>query len=152
MAQQASFVQEGVDRIQTATDRARERVDEEVQKVQTEFQARRRRVEKEFSSRRKQVEKEFSSRRKSFEKETRKQVKQFRTEIEKNSLVKELQRLQGEVTKQLESTLEALLARFRVASQMDLKRIDRKLTKINQRLKNIERTKTTHSRTPAVSH
>jgi hypothetical protein len=141
MAQQASFVQEGVDRIQTATDRARERVDEEVQKVQTEFQARRRRVEK-----------EFSSRRKSFEKETRKQVKQFRTEIEKNSLVKELQRLQGEVTKQLESTLEALLARFRVASQMDLKRIDRKLTKINQRLKNIERAKTTHSRTPAVSH
>ena len=141
MAQQASFVQEGVDRIQTATDRARERVDEEVQKVQTEFQARRRRVEK-----------EFSSRRKSFEKETRKQVKQFRTEIEKNSLVKELQRLQGEVTKQLESTLEALLARFRVASQMDLKRIDRKLTKINQRLKNIERAKTTNSRTRAVSH
>ena len=141
MAQQASFVQEGVDRIQTATDRARERVDEEVQKVQTEFQARRSRVEK-----------EFSSRRKSFEKETRKQVKQFRTEIEKNSLVKELQRLQGEVTKQLESTLEALLARFRVASQMDLKRIDRKLTKINQRLKNIERAKTTNSRTRAVSH
>ncbi len=152
MAQQASFVQEGVDRIQTATDRARERVDEEVQKVQKEFQARRKQVEKKFSSRRKQVEKQLTSRRKSFEKETRKQVKQFRTDIEKNSVVKELQRLQGEASKQLESTFEALLATLRVASQTDLKRIDRKLTKINKRLKNIERARTTNGRLPPVSH
>lgn len=141
MAQQASFVQEGVDRIQTATDHARERVDEEVQKVQKEFQARR-----------KQVEKQLTSRRKSFEKETRKQVKQFRTDIEKSSVVRELQRLQGEASKQLESTFEALLATLRVASQTDLKRIDRKLTKINKRLKNIERAKTSNGRTPPVSH
>jgi TolA-binding protein len=127
MAQQTSFVQDSVDRIQSATTNARDRVEEEVQKVQKELTARRKKVEKQLSSRRKKVEQK-----------TRKQVKQLRSDIEKNPVVKELTRLRGEASKRVESTVDTVLGALQIASQSDLKKIDRKLSRISKRLKEIE--------------
>ena len=109
-------------------DTARERIDDEIQRVQ-----------REISTRRKRLERQLSSGRKTFEKQTRKQVKQIRGELRRNPLVRELERFQDGVGRQLEGAFETVLGAFQIASKSDVQRIDRKLTKLTKRLKEIER-------------
>jgi cell fate (sporulation/competence/biofilm development) regulator YmcA (YheA/YmcA/DUF963 family) len=134
MAQQAtSFVQEGVDRLHAA----RERIDEELQRVQRELQARRKRLER-----------RIDSGRKSFERQTRKQVQQLRDEVSRSPLVKRFEELRAETTRVVEGALEGLLGAFQIASKADVDKIDRKLSKINKKLKDLERTRSTNGQHP----
>lgn len=146
MAEQAtsSFVQEGVDRFNAA----RERIDDELQRVQRELQARRKRLEKRLDSGRKNIEKRFDSSRKSFEKQTRKQVEQLRDEVRRYPLVKRLEELRVETTRVVEDALGNVLGVFQIASKADVDKIDRKLSKINKKLKELERTRTTNGQQP----
>jgi len=111
-------------------DTARERIDTEVQRVQ-----------KELRRGRKRLEKQISSGRKNFEKQTRKQVRQLRGDIEKNPVIQGIERARDEAGRQIEGALETVLGALQIASKGDVNRIDRKLTKLTKKLKDMERAK-----------
>ena len=124
MAEQTNLVQEGVDRLNGAF----ESIDGEIQRVQRELSARRRSIEKRLSSQRKSVEKR-----------TRKEVKRLQSEFRKNPLVKRAESLRKDATKQIESGLDEFLGLFQIASKSDMNRLDRKLTTLSRRLKELEK-------------
>ena len=148
-----------VEQATSFTDRiesARGRIDDEIGRVQKRIQARRKQLEKQINTGRKSVEKQINtgrksfekqltSSRKSFEKQTRKQVKDLR----RSPVVQEVERIGGEVNRQLEGVFERLLGVLQIASKTDVDRIDRKLTKLNKRLKDMERSRKTNGQSPA---
>ncbi len=159
-----------VEQATSFTDRiesARGRIDDEIGRVQKQIQARRKQIEKQINTGRKQIEKQINtgrksfekqltssrksfekqltSSRKSFEKQTRKQVKDLR----QSPVVQEVERIGGEVNRQLEGVFDRLLGVLQIASKNDVDRIDRKLTKLNKRLKDMERSRKTNGHTPA---
>ena len=123
MAEQASLVQEGVDRINEA-----------LRSIDGEFQ----RVQRDLSNRRQSIEKQFTKSRKSIEKQSRKEVNRLRAEFRKNTLVKHAESLRKDVNKQLESGMDNILGMLQIASKSDMGRIDRKLTALGRRIKEIE--------------
>lgn len=140
MAEQASLVQEGVDRFREAFDSL------DLQQVQKQLNQRRRRLEKQIASGRRE-----------WEKRTRRQVKRLQSELRKNSVVKQLrgnalikriQALPSDASRQLESGVDGLLSVLRIASKADLQRIDRRLGQISRKLKDIERTRRTNGGAP----
>jgi HD-GYP domain-containing protein (c-di-GMP phosphodiesterase class II) len=130
MAQQANFVQEGVDRLREA-----------VSSIEGDLERMQDRVQEEFSTRRKSIEKQVSSSRKNFEKKTQKQVKRLRSELRKNTYVKRAQGVVDDATKQFEQGVDNVLEVLHVASKRDLSRIDRKLNQINRKLRDLEKAK-----------
>ena len=130
MAQQANFVQEGVDRLREA-----------VSSIEGDLERMQDRVQEEFTTRRKSIEKQVSSSRKNFEKKTQKQVKRLRNELRKNSYVKRAQGVVDDATKQFEQGVDTVLEVLHVASKRDLSRIDRKLNQINKKLRDLEKSK-----------
>jgi hypothetical protein len=134
MAEQASLMQEGVDRFREAF----ESLDLE-------------RVQRQLAQRRKQIEKQLASGRKTWERRTRKQVKRLQTELRKNALVKRVQALQKDAARQLESTVEGVLSTLRIASRRDVDRLDRKLGQISRKLKDLERTRRTNGEAVSTS-
>jgi HD-GYP domain-containing protein (c-di-GMP phosphodiesterase class II) len=130
MAQQANFVQEGVDRLREA-----------VSSIEGDLERMQDRVQEEFTTRRKSIEKQVSSSRKNFEKKTEKQVKRLRGELRKNSYVKRVQGVVDDATKQFEQGVDNILEVLHVASKRDLSRIDRKLNQINKKLRDLEKSK-----------
>ncbi|HJO24115.1 MAG: hypothetical protein QF890_12435 [Myxococcota bacterium] len=129
-ATQASIVEEGRERLSAA----RGRIDEEIQRVQEEL-----------NDQRKRLESQFAKNRKSFEKQTRRQVKQIQRDLRKNPVVKELRKWRGRAESQFGDTVESLLATLRIASKDDVNRINRKLSRINKRLVQMERENATSS-------
>ena len=128
-------------------DEAREsRIDEAVQFFDDEFQ----RVQKELSTRRKSLEKEFATRRKTVESRTRKELKRIQSELKKNPIVKRANAVRKDVTKQVETRVDSLLGLMQVASRSDLRRIDKKLTKLNRRLKTIEDQRKTNGSSASI--
>ncbi|NNL65528.1 MAG: hypothetical protein HKP30_04740 [Myxococcales bacterium] len=121
-----TFVDESRERIQ----QARTRVDGEI-----------RRAQKELKQRRKSLEKQIEKNRKSFEKRARKQADQIRKDLEKNSDYKQLTRLRNDAEERIEGVVETLFGTLGVATRSDVKKIDRKLSKITKRLKEMETTK-----------
>ena len=139
MAEQVtSFVDEANERFTAA----RERVDSEVQRIQKELQ-----------TRRKKIERQINTSRKNFEKQTRKQVKQIEKDIRKSEVVKALDGWRSQAGQAIEDTFEGVLGAFQIASKHDIQKIDRKLTKLTKRLKDIERGRQANGRarmTPQV--
>ena len=121
--QATSFVDEASERFTAA----RERVDSEVQRIQKELQ-----------TRRKKLEKQLTSSRKNIEKQTRKQVKQIEKELRTSQVVKTLEDWRSQANEAIEDGFESLLGTLRIASQNDVKKIDRKLTNLTKRLKDVE--------------
>ena len=131
--QATSFVQESRERLNSA----RERIDSEVERIQRELRTRSERIEQ-----------QFNRRRKSFEKQTRKQVKQLERDLRKNPLVKRFDRFQADATRQIESALASVLGALQIASASDVRQIDRKVTRLNRRLKDLERERATNGKQP----
>jgi len=125
---QESIVDEGWDRLTAA----RDRIDDEIQRVQEDL-----------NGRRKQLEKQFAKNRKSVEKQARKQVKQIQRDLRKSPVVKGLEKWRGRAESQFGEAVESLLGIFQVASRDDLKRIDRKLARISKRLAQMESVRST---------
>ena len=124
MSEQTNFVQDGVDRVRGAF----ENLDDEFQRVQKQIQ-----------NRRKTIEKRIAGQRKDFEKRTRKEVKRIQTEVRKNPVVKRAESIADDASRQLEQGVDRILAAFQIASRSDLDKIDRKLGKINRKLREIEK-------------
>ena len=131
--QATSFVQESRERLNSA----RERIDSEVERIQRELRTRSERIEQ-----------QFNRRRKSFERQTRKQVKQLERDLRKNPLVKRFDRFQADATRQIESALASVLGALQIASASDVRQIDRKVTRLNRRLKDLERERATNGKQP----
>src|SRR5678815_1883270 len=122
--EQPSFVNESVDRV-TSVFRS---LDGELRRVQKQLQARRKTFEKQLASGRKDIERQ-----------TRKQVKRLQTELRKNPLIKRAQNLRGEATSQIDSAVDRVLGALQIATKNDLDRIDRKLTVLTRKLKELDR-------------
>ncbi len=119
MAEQtSSFVDEAGERFTAA----RERVDSEVSRIQ----------------------KELATRRKRIERQTRKQVNQIEKDIRTSEVVKTLESWRGRAASLLEHTVRGGLGALQIASKNDVQKIDRKLTKLTKRLREIERTRQTN--------
>jgi alanyl-tRNA synthetase len=124
MTEQTSFVNESMDRV-TSVFRT---LDGEL-----------RRVQKQLQTRRKSFEKQLASGRKDIERQTRKQVKRLQTELRKNPLIKRAQNLRGEATEQIDTAVDRVLGALQIATKNDLDRIDRKLTVLTRKLKELDR-------------
>jgi cell fate (sporulation/competence/biofilm development) regulator YmcA (YheA/YmcA/DUF963 family) len=120
MAQQASIVQDSVDRVRGAVSS----------------------LESDFEKVQKRAEKKFRTQRKSLEKRTEKQVSRLRAEIKKNPYVKRAQGAVDDVSKQIEKNIDGLLEAMNVASQSDLRRVNSKLNKISKKLSELEKSGT----------
>jgi hypothetical protein len=134
--QPTSFVQDSRERLNAA----RERIDGEVDRIQ-----------KELRTRSERIEKQFTRRRKNFEKQTRKQVKQLEKDLRKNTLVKRFDRFQADATKQIESALSSVLGALRIASTRDVRQVDRKIARLNKKLKDLERQRATNGKQPPAA-
>ena len=117
MAQQASIVQDSVDRVREAMSS----------------------LESDFEKVQKRAEKKFKAQRKSLEKRTEKQVSRLRNEFNKNPYVKRAQSAVDDVSKQIEKNVDSLFEALNVASQRDLHRVNRKLSTINKKLRELEK-------------
>ena len=122
------------------------RINEAVQFVDDEFQ----RVQKELNTRRKSLEQEFATRRKTVEKRTRKELKRIQSELKKNPIVKRADSVRKDVSKQVETRVDAVLRLMQVASRSDVQRINKKLTTLNRRLKAIEDSRKTNGSAPSI--
>ncbi len=131
---------------ETLSEARESRIDEAVQFIDDEFQ----RVQKELSARRKSLEKEFATRRKTVERRTRKELKRIQSELKKNSIIKRADTVRKDVTKQVETRVDTLLARIQIASRSDVQRINKKLTALNRRLKAIENSRKTNGSSPSI--
>ena len=131
---------------ETLSEARESRIDEAVQFFDDEFQ----RIQKELSARRKSLEQEFTSKRKTVEKRTRKELKRFQSELKKNPIVKRADAVRKDVTKQVETRVDTLLARIQIASRSDMQRINKKLTALNRRLKAIEDSRKTNGSSPSI--
>jgi DNA anti-recombination protein RmuC len=135
MAEQASLVQEGVERLSDA-----------FQSLDHEFQ----RVQKQLSTRRKSIEKTISTTRKSVEKRTRTELSRFQSEVKKHPLLKRADSLVNEATNQLESGASSLLRLLQVPSRSDIARIDKRLSALSRRVKEIEKARKTNGASRTV--
>jgi len=131
MAEQASIVQDGIDRFRDAFGN----IEDEVERVQKRFRVRRRKLEKQLESNRRDFEKRVDSQRKDFEKRTKK----LRTEVRKNPTYKRLDGFVKDVSKRYEEGVESLLGTLQIASKSDVQRIDRKISQLSKKLKEMER-------------
>jgi hypothetical protein len=123
MAEQSNILEEG-----------RERVSAAYESLDREFQ----RLQKQFQSRRKSLERQLASGRRQIEKRTRKQVDQLRSELRKNGLLRRARSVQANAVSRIEQGVGNVLGAFRIASKSDVQRIDRKLSQISRKLKEIE--------------
>lgn len=138
MAETTSLFQDGVERVRDAYDS----LSPQIQRVQRELRARRKKIEKRFETGRKDIEKRIASQRKGLEKRFETQRKQIekrtqklRSELEKNPAVKRLETLRKDAAKQFEQGVTGVLNRLQIASTSDLQKIDRKISLINKQVK-----------------
>ena len=131
---------------ETLSEASESRIDEAVQFFDDEFQ----RIQKELSARRKSLERDFTNKRKTVEKRTRKELKRIQSELKKNPIVKRADAVRKDVTKQVETRVDTLLARIQIASRSDVQRINKKLTALNRRLKAIEDSRKTNGSSPSI--
>jgi DNA anti-recombination protein RmuC len=130
MAQTGNVIQEGVDRFRDAFGS----FEDELARVQKQLQARRKKIEKRFETGRKDLEKRFASERKRIERRTQK----LRSELGKNPAVKRLDTMRKDATRQFEQGVTDVLGALQIASKSDLQRIDRKISQLNKKLKEMD--------------
>ena len=119
MAQQASIVQEGVDRVRAAFGS----LEDEFERVQRQLRARRRNLERQLRSGRKDLEK---------------RTRKLRSEVLGSTALKRLATLREDVQQQVEDRVDGLLRVLQVATRTDVERIDRKLSQLSRKLREIE--------------
>jgi hypothetical protein len=124
MSQRESLVQTGIDRVRTTVESTVNGANKEL-----------RRVQKRLESQRKTFEKRFASQRKALEKRAQGLVSQVR----ENPLIQRAEAIREGATRQLEATVETVLAAFPIATRSDVERIDRKISQLSRKLKEIEK-------------
>jgi hypothetical protein len=127
-------------------DESRERVQNAFQTVEGEINKFQKRVEDRTSDLNKKAEKRL----KKFQKELRKYEVVQRAESFREDVGKQLETQSKRFEKQFGSGLESVLGTFQIASRGEIDKLDRKLDRINRRLKALDKSLTTKV-SPATS-
>ena len=145
MAQSApQFVEEGLERLEGA----RERIDDGLAKARKDLRTRRKRIEKQLAKNRRTLEREVDRTRR----QVARQVQQLRKEIEKNGVVGQLSRWRNDAEDRLEGALESVLGTFQIATQSDVRKLDRKLSKLGKQLEALEKKRASAKASPTHEH
>ena len=124
MTQQSTLLEDGFDRIQAAF----QSVEDEVQKVQKRFENR----SEKFSA-------DANKRIKRFQKELRKYPAIKQAETFQKDLGEQFQARSKQVEKQIETGIESVLGTLQIASRGEINKLDKKLNRINRRLKALDK-------------
>jgi hypothetical protein len=124
MAKQATVLQDGVDQIRQAVRRA----DRELKKIQKQVEARRRRLAKEVTTRRRTIEKR-----------AQRELDRLQKQIQSQPLVKRAEALRADAQERLGRGVSTFLDALPIATRSDVERIDRKVSALGRRLKEIEK-------------
>ena len=117
--QQVSFFQDGVDRLREA-----------VGSIEDEFE----RVQKDLRKRRRSLERQVNTGRRDLER----RAKRFQRDLSRNDTVKQVENLRKRAGQQLEQSIDGVLSLLQIASKSDVQRIDRKISQLNKRLREID--------------
>jgi hypothetical protein len=112
MSVQTNFVADSIDRVQEA-----------IQSVGDEFE---------------RLQDQFDGQRKKFGRQTEKRVRKLQKDLRKQPLWKRADTLRRDATKQIEQGVDGLLGTLQIASSSDMKKLDRKLSALGKRIKQIE--------------
>ena len=124
MAKQASVVQDIVDQVREA-----------VRRVDQGF----RRIQKQVETRRRRLAKEVTSRRHSFEKRAQREFGRIQKQIQKQPIVKRAEALRADASERIERGVSTFLDVLPIATKSDVERIDRKVSALGRKLKEIEK-------------
>ena len=124
MAKQANVVQDGVEQVREAV----RRVDLGFRRIQTQVESRRRRLAKEVTSRRRLIEKR-----------AQKELGRIQKQIQKQPLVKRAEALRAGATERIEGAVTTFLDVLPIATKADIGRIDRKVSALGRKLKEMEK-------------
>jgi hypothetical protein len=124
MAKQSSVVQERVDQIRQVVRRA----DRELRKIQKQVESRRRRLAKEVTSRRRVIEKR-----------AQKELGRIQKQIQAQPLVQRAEALRADASERFASGVSTILGALPIATKSEIERIDRKVSALSRKLKEIER-------------
>jgi len=124
MAQRSTLVQDGLQRVRTAAESLDHRF---------------RVLQKRFDAQRKSFEKRFESQRKAIERRTQRELERLLSRLRETKLAHRAETLREEATQRLETGASTLLGALQIASKGDLDRIDRKLSQLSRKLKDIEK-------------
>ncbi len=124
MAQRSSLVQESLQRVRSAAD---------------SFDQGFRRLQKRLDVRRKSLEKRFEHERKLIEKRTQRELERLLHRVRESKLAHRAEGWREDAAQRLETGASALLGALQIASKGDLDRLDRKLSQLTRKLKDIEK-------------
>jgi len=124
MAQRSTLVQDGLQRVRTAAESLDHR-----------FRA----LQKRLGAQRKSFEKRIESQRKTIERRTQRQLERLLSRLRESKFAHRAETLREDATQRLETGATALLGALQIASKGDLDRIDRKLSQLSRKLKDIEK-------------
>jgi hypothetical protein len=124
MAKQANVVQEGVDQIRQAVRRA----DRELKRFQKQVETRRRRLAKEVTTRRRTIEKR-----------AQKELDRLQKQLQSQPLVKRAEAIRAGAQERIERGVSTILESFPLATRSEIERIDKKVSALGRKLKEIEK-------------
>jgi hypothetical protein len=124
MAQRSTLVQDGLQRVRTAAEVLDHRF---------------RRLQKRFDAQRKSFEKRIESQRKSIERRTQHELERLLARLRESKLAHRAETLREDAAQRIEAGASTLLGVFQIASKSDLDRIDRKVSQLTRKLKDIEK-------------
>ena len=124
MAQRSTLVQEGLQRVRTAAESLDHRF---------------RRLQKRLDAERKSFEKRIESQRRAIERRTQRELERLLARLRESKLAHRAETLREDAAQRLETGASALLGALQIASKGDLNRIDRKLSQLTRKLKDIEK-------------
>lgn len=122
--QQASVVQDGVDQIKQVVRRA----DRELKKIQKQVETRRRTLAKEVTTRRRLIEKQ-----------AQRGIARIQKQIQSQPLLKRAEALRVDATERIERGVTSILDVLPIATKSEIDRIDRKVSALGRKLKEIEK-------------
>jgi hypothetical protein len=124
MAKQASVVQDGVEQVREA-----------VRVVDQGF----RRIQKQVETRRRRLTKELTSRRRLIEKRAQRELGRLQKQIQKQPIVKRAEALRVGASERFERGVSSFLDALPIATKSDVERIDRKVSALGRKLKEMEK-------------
>jgi hypothetical protein len=144
MPETNTILQDGVDRFREAAGS----LTHELQRVQRELRARRKKIGKRLETGRKDIEKRFATQRKDLgkrletqRKQIEKRTQKLRHELEKSPAIKRLDAIRKDAAKQLEQGVSDVLSALQIASRSDLQRVDRKISALSKQVKEMSKRK-----------
>ena len=124
MAKQATLIEDGVDQIRQAVRRA----DREFKKIQ-----------KQVDTRRRHIAKQVTTRRRTIEKRAQKELERLQKQFKSQPLVKRAEALRADAQQRIERGVSTILTSLPIATRGEVERIDRKVSALGRKLKEIEK-------------